>query len=120
MRDNLEELNQLGLAEEIPVLLGGAALTRTYVEKDLREVYDGRLFYGRDAFEGLHTLDKLMAIKRSGTPTTRRSDRAPRRTKPAAARIGTASMLDAMLPARSPEVALDNRCSSRRSSAPAS
>jgi 5-methyltetrahydrofolate--homocysteine methyltransferase len=63
MRDNLEELNSLGLTD-IPVLLGGAALTRTYVERDLREVYQGRLFYGRDAFEGLHTLDKLMEIKR--------------------------------------------------------
>jgi 5-methyltetrahydrofolate--homocysteine methyltransferase len=63
MRDNLQELNQLGLSD-IPVLLGGAALTRTYVERDLREIYEGRLFYGRDAFEGLHTLDKLMEIKR--------------------------------------------------------
>ena len=65
MRDNLEELNALGLAE-VPVLLGGAALTRTYVERDLREVYEGRLFYGRDAFEGLHTMDRLMDLKRVG------------------------------------------------------
>ena len=65
MRDNLEELNNLGLSE-VPVLLGGAALTRRYVERDLREVYEGRLFYGRDAFEGLSTLDSLMAMKRSG------------------------------------------------------
>jgi 5-methyltetrahydrofolate--homocysteine methyltransferase len=41
MRDNLEELNSAGLAD-IPVLLGGAALTRSYVERDLREVYEGR------------------------------------------------------------------------------
>ena len=54
MRDNLEELNAEASAE-VPVLLGGAALTRTYVERDLREIYKGRLFYGRDAFEGLHT-----------------------------------------------------------------
>ncbi len=66
MRENLEELNTQGLAE-IPVLLGGAALTRTYVERDLREVYDGRLFYGKDAFEGLHTMDQLMEGKKSGT-----------------------------------------------------
>ncbi|MEO5723392.1 MAG: methionine synthase [Ilumatobacteraceae bacterium] len=66
MRDNLLELNNLGLAD-IPVLLGGAALTRTFVERDLRELYEGRLFYGRDAFEGLHTLDKLMELKRSNT-----------------------------------------------------
>ena len=69
MRDNLEELNALGLAE-LPVLLGGAALTRSYVERDLREVYEGRVFYGRDAFEGLHTLDQLMEMKRSAAPTT--------------------------------------------------
>src|SRR5262249_22144650 len=65
MRENLEELNQQGLAGT-PVLLGGAALTRTYVERDLREVYEGRLFYGKDAFEGLHTMDALMEGKRSG------------------------------------------------------
>jgi 5-methyltetrahydrofolate--homocysteine methyltransferase len=65
MRENLEEMNTLGLAE-IPVLLGGAALTRSYVERDLRQVYDGRLFYGKDAFEGLHTMDQLMDGKRSG------------------------------------------------------
>ena len=59
MRDNLEELNGRGLADDIPVLLGGAALTRTYVERDLREVYEGRLFYGKDAFEGLRVMDRL-------------------------------------------------------------
>ena len=65
MRENLEELNSFGLSE-VPVLLGGAALTRRYVERDLREIYEGRLFYGKDAFEGLSTLDALMAMKRSG------------------------------------------------------
>jgi 5-methyltetrahydrofolate--homocysteine methyltransferase len=65
MRENLEELNTQGLAD-IPVLLGGAALTRTYVERDLRQVYEGRLFYGKDAFEGLHTMDQLMSGKKSG------------------------------------------------------
>src|SRR5207245_9514578 len=66
MRENLEELNTRGLAERVPVLLGGAALTRNYVERDLRGVYDGRVFYGQDAFEGLRTMDTLMAGKRSG------------------------------------------------------
>jgi 5-methyltetrahydrofolate--homocysteine methyltransferase len=64
MRDNLEELNALGLATRLPVLLGGAALTRNYVERDLRQVYGGRVFYGKDAFEGLHTMDRLMELKR--------------------------------------------------------
>ena len=65
MRENLEELNERGLAR-VPVLLGGAALTRSYVESDLREVYDGRVFYGKDAFEGLRTMDALMEGSRSG------------------------------------------------------
>jgi 5-methyltetrahydrofolate--homocysteine methyltransferase len=63
MRDNLLDMNQRG-ASEVPVLLGGAALTRNYVERDLRQVYEGRLFYGKDAFEGLHTMDRLMELKR--------------------------------------------------------
>jgi 5-methyltetrahydrofolate--homocysteine methyltransferase len=66
MRENLEELNTRGLADRVPVLLGGAALTRNYVERDLRDVYEGRVFYGKDAFEGLRTMDTLMAGKRSG------------------------------------------------------
>jgi 5-methyltetrahydrofolate--homocysteine methyltransferase len=65
MRENLVELNQRDLAD-FPILLGGAALTRTYVERDLREVYDGRLFYGRDAFEGLRTMDRLVELKKTG------------------------------------------------------
>src|SRR5690606_22654665 len=62
MRDNLEELNTRDLTD-IPVLLGGAALTRSYVERDLRNVYEGRLFYGKDAFEGLHVMDRLLEIR---------------------------------------------------------
>ena len=65
MRENLEELNERRLAGT-PVLLGGAALTRSYVEVDLRQVYEGRVFYGKDAFEGLNTMDRLMTMKRSG------------------------------------------------------
>ena len=82
MRENLVELNDRSLSN-IPVLLGGAALTRTYVERDLREVYDGRLFYGRDAFEGLRTMDRLVELKkqRRGRPRFRtrdlREERAP-------------------------------------------
>lgn len=62
MRDNLLELNNKNL-NHYPVILGGAALTRTYVEKDLRSIYRGRVFYGKDAFEGLSTLNKLMELK---------------------------------------------------------
>ncbi|MFN8103735.1 MAG: methionine synthase [Acidimicrobiia bacterium] len=61
MRENLEELNALGDFDEFPVLLGGAALTRKYVEHDLREVFKGRVFYCKDAFEGLDTVGSLVA-----------------------------------------------------------
>jgi 5-methyltetrahydrofolate--homocysteine methyltransferase len=65
MREDLEELNRREL-HDWPVILGGAALTRSYVEGDLRTVYKGKVFYGRDAFEGLHTMDALMTEKRGG------------------------------------------------------
>ncbi|MEN0136924.1 MAG: methionine synthase [Rhodococcus sp. (in: high G+C Gram-positive bacteria)] len=68
MKDNLQELNAKGVAEKFPVLLGGAALTRSYVENDLAEVYEGDVSYARDAFEGLHKMDEIMAVKRGGAP----------------------------------------------------
>ena len=58
MKENLLEMNARGLAK-IPVLLGGAALTRSYVEEDLRSLYQGRVFYAQDAFEGLHIMEGL-------------------------------------------------------------
>jgi 5-methyltetrahydrofolate--homocysteine methyltransferase len=64
MKENLEELNTRGLATSYPVFLGGAALTRAYVEQDLREVFAGEVRYARDAFEGLRLMDALMAVKR--------------------------------------------------------
>jgi 5-methyltetrahydrofolate--homocysteine methyltransferase len=64
MRENLLEMNER--SDRPPVILGGAALTRTYVERDLRSQYEGQLFYGKDAFEGLHTMDRLMELKASG------------------------------------------------------
>ncbi|MFB9670262.1 methionine synthase [Microlunatus capsulatus] len=64
MRENLQELNARGVAASYPVFLGGAALTRAYVEQDLREVYAGEVRYARDAFEGLRLMDALMAVKR--------------------------------------------------------
>src|SRR5215472_5471090 len=58
MRENLEEMSRQGL--EIPVLLGGAALTRNYVEDDCARAYAcGRVAYARDAFDGLHLMDKV-------------------------------------------------------------
>ncbi|MEV5707122.1 methionine synthase [Actinoallomurus sp. NPDC052274] len=64
MKENLEELNSRGLAGRWPVLLGGAALTRAYVEQDLAELFDGEVRYARDAFEGLRLMDAFMAVKR--------------------------------------------------------
>jgi 5-methyltetrahydrofolate--homocysteine methyltransferase len=64
MRDNLAELNSRGLAGRWPVLLGGAALTRAYVEQDLAALFDGEVRYARDAFEGLRLMDSFMAVKR--------------------------------------------------------
>ncbi len=64
MRDNLAELNTRGLAGRWPVLLGGAALTRAYVEQDLASLFDGEVRYARDAFEGLRLMDAFMAAAR--------------------------------------------------------
>jgi 5-methyltetrahydrofolate--homocysteine methyltransferase len=105
MRDNLEELNTQGL-ESIPVLLGGAALTRSYVERDLREVYNGRVFYGRDAFEGLDTIEKIMTIKRSGVDDPEFGRVPTGRVLPARNGQGDSEAVD--LPRRSPAVESDN------------
>ncbi|MER6100668.1 methionine synthase [Streptomyces sp. NPDC001728] len=67
MKENLQELNGRGLAAKFPVILGGAALTRAYVEQDLHELYEGEVRYARDAFEGLRLMDALMGVKR-GVP----------------------------------------------------
>jgi 5-methyltetrahydrofolate--homocysteine methyltransferase len=64
MRDNLAELNSRGMADRWPVLLGGAALTRAYVEQDLGALFQGQVRYARDAFEGLRLMDAFMAVKR--------------------------------------------------------
>ena len=59
MRDNLELMNERGI--NVPVILGGAALNRRYVDADLIPLYNGKLFYARDAFDGLHAMDELTA-----------------------------------------------------------
>ncbi|WP_020377152.1 methionine synthase [Candidatus Microthrix parvicella] len=115
MRDNLLELTSRDL-EHIPVMLGGAALTRAYVERDLRENHPGRLFYGKDAFEGLHTMDRLMKIKAEGEQEDDKTwgiepggREIPGLSERMAARAGeTTVQAPADLPARSPDVATDN------------
>ncbi len=64
MKENLEELNSRGMSARWPVMLGGAALTRAYVEQDLAQLFDGEVRYARDAFEGLRLMDAVMAVKR--------------------------------------------------------
>ena len=61
MKENLEQMEQRGL--KIPVVLGGAALTRRYVEQDLRRVYEGYLSYANDAFDGLHFMEDIRSAK---------------------------------------------------------
>jgi 5-methyltetrahydrofolate--homocysteine methyltransferase len=84
MKENLEELNQRGLAADFPVILGGAALTRAYVEQDLHEIYEGEVRYARDAFEGLRLMDALIGVKR-GVPGVTLPELKQRRVRPAAA-----------------------------------
>jgi 5-methyltetrahydrofolate--homocysteine methyltransferase len=106
MKENLEEINQRGLAARWPVLLGGAALTRAYVEQDLAEIYAGQVRYARDAFEGLRLMDAVAAVK-TGVPGAAlpelRRRRVPSRA-PGAVLIETDP---ANLPERS-DVATDN------------
>ncbi|WP_341715935.1 methionine synthase [Micromonospora sp. FIMYZ51] len=68
MKENLAEMASRGVAERWPVLLGGAALTRAYVEDDLRSMFPGQVHYARDAFEGLSLMDRVMTAKRGGAP----------------------------------------------------
>jgi 5-methyltetrahydrofolate--homocysteine methyltransferase len=107
MRENLEELNARKMSS-IPVLLGGAALTRTYVERDLRQVYEGRLFYGRDAFEGLRTMDRLMELKRTGESDAEFGRKLSERVLPVRKSVQDQALAAAKLPSRSPEVEEDN------------
>lgn len=70
MKENLEEISNRGLAERWPILLGGAALTRTFVESDLASQFAGTVRYAKDAFEGLSLMDTLMAQKRGDSSVT--------------------------------------------------
>ncbi|MCX6433702.1 MAG: methionine synthase, partial [Actinobacteria bacterium] len=89
MKENLQELNARGLGERFPVVLGGAALTRSFVEQDLAEIYDGEVRYARDAFEGLRLMDAVMAVKR-GVPGAALPERRVRRVTTAARPTTTA------------------------------
>ncbi|OZM76056.1 methionine synthase [Pseudonocardia sp. MH-G8] len=116
MKENLQEMNGRGMAKELPVLLGGAALTRSYVENDLAEVYEGRVDYARDAFEGLRLMDATMARARGLAPAVdpeeeakqaERKARHERSKRIAAKRKAAEAEAAGPLPARS-DVDLDN------------
>ncbi|MYG94533.1 MAG: methionine synthase [Acidimicrobiia bacterium] len=107
MRDNLEELNQRNL-HHLPVLLGGAALTRTYVERDMRETYRGRVFYGKDAFEGLAVMDKLGELRRSAVDDPHFGRRLGGRDLPRRTRSNSTKDNKQNQPERAPSVTTDN------------
>ncbi|HJY25392.1 MAG TPA: vitamin B12 dependent-methionine synthase activation domain-containing protein, partial [Actinomycetes bacterium] len=105
MRENLEEMNARGVSAKWPVLLGGAALTRAYVEQDLASLYEGEVRYARDAFEGLRLMDALVAVKRGVPGATLPELRERRvRARPSARPVDGA---EEQLPTRS-DVAVDN------------
>ncbi|MEV5507261.1 methionine synthase [Streptomyces orinoci] len=104
MKENLEELNQRKLAATYPVILGGAALTRAYVEQDLHEIYEGEVRYARDAFEGLRLMDALIAVKR-GVPGAALPELKQRRVRAATAVVEEPEPQDGSV--RS-DVAVDN------------
>ena len=100
MRDNLSELNSRGQAGRWPVLLGGAALTRAYVEQDLAALFDGQVRYARDAFEGLRLMDAMMAVKR-GEPGAKLPELRTRRVRARPAAAGADQRTEAEDQARS-------------------
>ncbi|MBS1797929.1 MAG: methionine synthase [Acidobacteria bacterium] len=89
MRDNLEIMNERGI--DVPVILGGAALNRKYVDQDLIPLYRGRLFYARDAFDGLHAMDELTQKDETG------SSKDNPKTRSAAAGSGSSDSSDEIL-----------------------
>ncbi|MET8998398.1 methionine synthase [Amycolatopsis sp. NPDC004169] len=115
MKENLQEMNSRGVSARWPVLLGGAALTRSYVENDLTELYLGDVRYARDAFEGLRLMDAIMAAKRGESPLLdadaekkrqERKERRERSLRIAEARKARKVEEEGPLPARS-DVATD-------------
>jgi 5-methyltetrahydrofolate--homocysteine methyltransferase len=106
MKENLEEMNQRGVATRWPVLLGGAALTRAYVEDDLASVYAGEVRYARDAFEGLRLMDAIAAAKADAR--TSLSEVLPERRKRRVSRKARQDETPADAPDVRSDVATDN------------
>jgi 5-methyltetrahydrofolate--homocysteine methyltransferase len=87
MKENLEEITTRGLDQKWPIVLGGAALTRAFVEEDLSSVFPGEVRYARDAFEGLRLMDSIMAVKR-GEPGAALPELRQRRVRAVAKDLG--------------------------------
>jgi 5-methyltetrahydrofolate--homocysteine methyltransferase len=104
MKENLEELNARGVAA--PVLLGGAALTKDYAINDLAGLYGGKLFYCKDAFGGLATMDAIVTGKAEDAYFAQQSE-AKRRAELRAKAPKPKAIDESQLPARS-EVKNDN------------
>jgi len=83
MRENLEEMNRREIT--VPVILGGAALTRSYVEADCRRIYDGPLYYAKDAFEGLRVMERIVAGEARPAPVEKKAASATAGERAAAA-----------------------------------
>lgn len=86
MKENLVEMNDRELTQ-FPVILGGAALTRAYVEQDLRDIYRGNVYYAQDAFEGLHLMDALGKGETPGVKTAEVADDDPEATEAIRTRV---------------------------------
>jgi 5-methyltetrahydrofolate--homocysteine methyltransferase len=101
MKENLEEITNRGLADKWPVVLGGAALTRAFVEQDLANLFPGEVRYARDAFEGLRLMDAIMAVKR-GVPGAALPALRERKVPPRAQKS-----VDAVIDTKRSDVAVD-------------
>ncbi len=104
MKENLEELTSRGLAKRWPIILGGAALTRSFVEDDLASEFPGVVRYAKDAFEGLALMEPLVQIARGADPD---SVGLPALKKRIHAKTTLTLTEESQMPARS-DVALDN------------
>ena len=93
MKENLEELNARDLWR-FPVILGGAALTRGYVEEDLRSIYKGEVFYAGDAFDGLRLMQEIVSRDAAEVPD--------REVGPALPRVARRPARPASQPAEAP------------------
>ena len=92
MKENLEEITARKLDQKWPIIFGGAALTRSYVEQDLADQFPGTVRYARDAFEGLRLMDTLMGIKR-GVVGAELPELKKRRTKVTSAEVSVVDTL---------------------------